>query len=76
MLRSCGNMKVPSILSITLDALDVVFNFLLIFPDHHISIAGFNIIIPGADLGVLGASLGTAFACATTGLIMVWYVWR
>ncbi|MGN0214009.1 MAG: MATE family efflux transporter [Muribaculaceae bacterium] len=76
MLRSCGNMKVPSILSIALDLLDVVFNFLLIFPNHHISIAGVNITLPGADLGVLGASLGSALAFAVIGTIMICYVWR
>lgn len=76
MLRSCGNMKVPSILSIALDALDVLFNFLLIFPDHSISIGGFNVTIPGANLGVLGAALGTAFAFAVIGTVMIWYVWH
>ena len=76
LLRACGNMKVPSLLSIGLDVLDVVFNFLLIFPDHHISIAGMEITIPGADLGVMGAALGSALAFLVVSSAMLWYLLR
>lgn len=76
MLRCSGNMKVPSILSIMLDVLDIIFNFLLIFPTHHFSIGGVHITIPGADLGVLGAALGTAFAIIAVGVVMFWYLLR
>ena len=74
LLRACGNMKVPSLLSIGLDVLDVVFNFLLIFPDHHFSIAGMEITIPGADLGVMGAALGSALAFLVVSSAMLWYL--
>ena len=76
LLRACGNMKVPSLLSIGLDVLDVVFNFLLIFPDHHFSIAGMEITIPGADLGVMGAALGSALAFLVVSSAMLWYLLR
>ena len=76
LLRACGNMKVPSLLSIGLDVLDVVFNFLLIFPDHHFSIAGMEITIPGANLGVMGAALGSALAFLVVSSAMLWYLLR
>lgn len=76
LLRACGNMKVPSLLSIGLDVLDVVFNFLLIFPDHHFNIAGMEITIPGADLGVMGAALGSALAFLVVSSAMLWYLLR
>ena len=76
LLRACGNMKVPSLLSIGLDVLDVVFNFLLIFPDHHFSIAGLEITIPGANLGVMGAALGSALAFLVVSSAMLWYLLR
>lgn len=76
MLRCSGNMKVPSILSISMDLLDVIFNFLLIFPTHHFDIGSIHITIPGAGLGVLGAALGTAIAFIITSSIMLWYLLR
>lgn len=76
MLRCCGNMKVPSLLSGAMCVLDCVFNFLLIFPSHHVDVGGFAVTIPGADLGVLGAALGTVWAEAVCAGAMLWYAWH
>ncbi len=62
MLRCTGNMKTPSILSTLMCVLDVIFNYFFIFPYTHISIGSFSITIPGMNLGVLGAQLGTSLA--------------
>lgn len=62
MLRSAGNMKIPSTLNIIMCVLDCVFNFFLIFPSRNISILGIDIYMPGFNLGVLGAALGTVLA--------------
>ena len=62
MLRCSGNMKTPSILSTLMCALDVVFNYFFIFPSSTFNIFGLNIVIPGMNLGVLGAQLGTSSA--------------
>ncbi|MBD5243777.1 MAG: MATE family efflux transporter [Barnesiella sp.] len=74
MLRCVGNMKVPSILSGTMCALDCVFNFLLIFPTHHFVVGGMTVTLPGAGLGVLGAALGTVAAEAVCAAFMMWYL--
>ena len=76
MLRCSGNMKIPSTLSIFMDVLDIIFNFILIFPTHHFTIGGFSFTLPGAGLGVLGAALGTSIAFVITGAIMMWYLLR
>lgn len=47
MLKSSGNMRVPSVVSVMMCVLDVTFNYFFIF---HVG------------LGVLGAALGTALA--------------
>lgn len=52
MLRCSGNMHVPSMAGVAMCALDVVFNFLLIFPSRTVSVAGFDVFLPGAGLGV------------------------
>jgi len=72
MLKCAGDMRTPSLLSIVSCLLDVVFNFLLIFPTRTISILGTQLTMPGAGLGVLGAALGTAFALALTSMLLFW----
>ena len=74
MLRSSGNMKIPSILNIMMCFLDVIFNFFLIFPTRDISIFGMDIRAPGAGMGVEGAALGTALAMAVTASMMLYYL--
>ena len=69
MLQASGHMKTPSLLHALMCLLDVVFNAFLIFPSGTI----FN--LPGANLGILGASLGTALsqlviACIVTFLLL------
>lgn len=59
MLRSTGNVKLPSIINIGMCFLDAFFNLLLIFPTSDYNILGFKLTVPGANLGVAGAALGT-----------------
>ena len=61
MLRCSGNMKVPSILSICMCVLDVIFNYLLIYV---------------AGMGVAGAAMGTAAAEIVVSAVMMWYLFR
>lgn len=75
MLRCSGNMHIPSIMGVTMCALDVIFNFLLIFPTRPLDIAGITFIMPGAGLGVCGAALGTVAAEALVAGIMLRYLW-
>ena len=77
MLRSSGNMRVPSVLNIVMCVLDVVFNFFLIFPTRDITLIGYQMTMPGAGLGVRGAALGTACAgLVVAGLMMYYLVFR
>lgn len=59
MLQGSGNMKVPSILYISMCALDVVFNYLFIYV---------------MGMGVPGAALGTGLAETVTTLISLWFI--
>ena len=74
MLRSSGNMRIPSLLNILMCVLDVVFNFLLIFPTRQVLLLGHNVTMPGAGLGVVGAALGTACAGLIISLLMLYYL--
>lgn len=73
-LRSAGNMKVPTLLNVLMCVLDCLFNWLLIFPGRTIGIFGFETYVPGAGMGVAGAALGSVFAVVVVAAIMVWYM--
>ena len=73
MLRCSGNMFIPSMLNIMMCVLDVIFNFLFIFPTRDISLLGLQFTMPGAGLGVVGAALGTAVAEWITALLMAYF---
>lgn len=74
MLQCSGDMKLPSLLNILMCALDVVFNFLLIFPTREVNMLGMHFIVPGAGMGVRGAALGTGLAEAVTALLMIYFL--
>ena len=74
MLSCSGNTKVPAILNVMMCVLDVIFNFLLIFPTREISIFGSQITMPGAGMGVRGAALGTGLAEAVTAVVMIYFL--
>lgn len=58
MLKCSGNMRIPSIMSVLMCLLDVVFNYILIFVFH---------------LGVLGVALGTAMAIVIGGSVQAYF---
>ncbi|MBP5420263.1 MAG: MATE family efflux transporter [Bacteroidales bacterium] len=74
MLRSSGNMKIPSVLNIVSCLLDVLFNAVLIFPSRSINLFGFSVYMPGFDLGVVGAALGTMLAIVVSLVCMMYFL--
>ncbi|MCQ2214718.1 MAG: MATE family efflux transporter [Bacteroidales bacterium] len=74
MLRCSGNMQIPSVASVIMCAMDVLFNWLLIFPTHHFSIGGFDFSVWSADMGVKGAALATALAQIVTAGFLTFYL--
>ena len=61
MLQGSGNMKVPSILYVSMCSLDVVLNYLFIYL---------------MEMGVAGAALGTGLAETLTTIVSLWFVLR
>lgn len=76
MLRCSGNTLFPGLINVGMCVLDVIFNAFLIFPTRSISIAGFNLTLPGAGMGVSGAALGTALAELCAASLMLIYLWH
>ena len=66
-LRCSGNVRLPSLLNVGMCLLDVIFNFILIYPTRQIR----GVTVWGAGMGVKGAALGTGLATACIGLTML-----
>lgn len=75
-LRSSGNMLAPGISGASMCVLDVVLNYFLIFPTREVCICGQTLMMPGLDLGVKGAAIGTAVAVSITSTALLVYVWH
>lgn len=74
MLQCSGNMKLPSLLHVIMCGLDVIFNALFIFPSRQILLLGTAVNLPGANLGVMGAALGTSMAESVTTVLMLFFL--
>lgn len=73
MLRSSGNMHIPSMLNVVMCMLDVVLNYLLIFPSRSVSVMGISVEMPGMGWGVKGAALATLAATGICAALMMWF---
>lgn len=71
-LQSSGDTKTPSWINASMCLFDVFFNTLLIFPTRTVNVFGYSFTFWGANLGVTGAALGTAFAIVVCMLMMMY----
>ena len=71
-LRSAGDTKSPMKIGVLVNLLNVVLNFLLIYPTRTI----WGISVPGAGLGVVGAALASAAAFTFGGIAITAVLWR
>jgi len=72
LLRSAGDTKTPMRVGIIVNVINVVLNFLLIYPTRD----WMDIKIPGAGWGVIGAAAASAIAFAVGGICITAALWR
>lgn len=75
-LRSAGDTRTPMYVGILVNLINVVLNFLLIFPTRELFLVGISFVMPGAGLGVVGAAVASAIAFAVGGIAMTVALWR
>ena len=75
-IRGTGDTKSPMVYNFMNNIINLIANFLLIYPTRDISIFGFDFTMWGAGLGVAGAAWGTTIAAAITGTIMTAYLFK
>ena len=71
-LRAAGDTKTPMKIGVVVNIMNVVLNFLLIYPTREV----FGITVWGADLGVIGAALASAAAFTFGGIAITVVLWR
>ena len=75
-LRAAGDTKTPMKVGIWVNIINVVLNFLLIYPTREQSVFGLTFTMPGADWGVVGAAAASAIAFAFGGIRITWVLWK
>ncbi len=75
-LRSAGDTRTPMRIGLVVNGMNMLLNFLLIFPTRTVSVFGAEILIPGAGLGVRGAAWASAAAFAYGGSAMIRALWK
>lgn len=74
--RGYGDTQTPMKANLVLNIVNVIGNFLLIYPTRTITVLGISFTMFGAGWGVAGAALATAFGMAVSGTIALYNAFR
>jgi len=75
-LRAAGDTKTPMRVGIFVNLVNVILNFLFIFPTTTRHFGTFALTTPGAGLGVIGAAIASAIAFTLGGIYMTVALWK
>ncbi len=75
-LRAAGDTKTPMKVGVAVNVINVVLNYLLIYPTRTISLFGMNLPMIGAGWGVIGAAAASAVSFAVGGIYITIVLWR
>ena len=75
-LRAAGDTKTPMKVGVWVNIINVVLNFLLIFPTRPLTVLGVTFTMPGAGMGVIGAAVASAIAFAFGGIRITMVLWK
>ena len=75
-LRAAGDTKSPMKIGVVVNLVNVVLNFLLIYPTRELTVFSFTFTMWGADLGVIGAAVASAIAYIVGGILITIVLWR
>ena len=75
-LRAAGDTRTPMRVGIGVNAINVILNFLLIYPSRSLSLFGLAFPMWGAGWGVVGAAAASAIAFAVGGIAITAALYR
>lgn len=70
LLRAVGDTKTPMRVGIWVNVINVVLNFMLIYPTREMRLFSVSFTMPGANLGVVGAAVASAISFIVGGIII------
>lgn len=76
LLRASGDTKTPMRVGIGMNIINVVLNFLLIYPVRTVLLFGNSVRIYGAGLGVRGAAIASAVSVTVGSICMTAALWK
>ena len=75
-LRSAGDTRTPMRIGLTVNIINMVLNFLLIFPSRELKLWGLTLPVSGAGMGVEGAAWASAVSFVYGGAAMARALWK
>lgn len=75
-LRAAGDTRTPMKIGIVVNLINVILNFLLIYPARTVSLFSLSVMIPGAGMGVVGAAAASAAAFTFGGICITVSLWK
>jgi len=75
-LRAAGDTRTPMKVGVIVNLINVVLNFLLIYPTRVMTLGAWQFTMPGAGWGVIGAAIASAVAFAWGGVHITAALWR
>jgi len=75
-LRSVGDTKTPMKAGLAVNLINIVLNFLLIYPTRPVELFGLTVTVPGAGWGVTGAAAASALAFTYGGIAIFLKLWK
>lgn len=75
-LRSAGDTKTPMRVGVAVNIINIVLNFILIYPTRTFLLLGLPLTIPGIGLGIEGAAAASAVAYTCGGIAITYKLWR
>jgi len=75
-LRAAGDTKTPMLAGLLVNVINVVLNFLLIYPTRTVLLFRLPVVLPGAGWGVIGAAAASAVSFLAGGILMTAALWR
>ncbi len=74
-LRGAGDTKTPMKAGIIVNLTNIILNYFLIFDTQTISLFNLSILVPGANLGVVGAAIASSISFTLGGIIITYALW-
>ena len=75
-LRAAGDTKTPMKIGVVVNIVNVVLNYLMIYPTRSLTVFSVTFTMPGFGMGVMGAGAASAIAFAVGGVAISVALWK